>query len=163
MRSYLVGITMLLTVFGCSGPSPVELSTEFDAALKKLRAVTSSGGNQKEFRSSLEALAEASDVSPRAEKIIDAYKVSLELWALMDNPLGSGAKINDGPLIGGFLVPVKDGALGQYDSAKPDKRAWFESMFRIMSENRDIVTEQGDQWAIGPDAVQQLWAKAAKL
>jgi hypothetical protein len=151
----------MLTATGCGGG----VSAEFASALKKIKAVTSVGANKQEFRASLQSLAAASDGSNRADKIVSAYKASLELWDLIDSPQSAGSKIDNSsnPRMGGFTVPVKNGEYKPFEFSKDDQRAWYARMFEFMKANRDLVTVDGDEWQIGPDALPTMWAKASKL
>jgi hypothetical protein len=171
MTVRIVGlIAVLFAVAGCGAGLTGGGSSEFNTAMKKMRAVTSVGANQQEFRAALQGLAAATDGSERADKIISIYKDSLDLWDLMNNPGTSEFKIaGQSEYRGGLSVPVKNDSLRDNEYWKADKRNAIAAVFEILKRHRDIVKVQDSltagelQWVTRPDAVQQLWAKAAKM
>jgi hypothetical protein len=169
---FVISFVLLLCFLatGCGSTGAEGGSAEFNAALKKIRGVTAVGANQQEFRTSLQGLAAATDGTARADKIISTYKDSLDLWDLMTNPATSEFKIaGQSEYRGGLSVPVIGDDLRNNEYWKPEKRNAIAAVFELLKRHRDVVevkkslTEGEHQWVIRPNAVQQMWAKAAKL
>jgi hypothetical protein len=180
MRSICLAVVVgILAAAGCGGGNAgvktetkagENASTEFTVALKKLKAVTTVGGNQQEFRTSLQGLAAATDGSERADKIIGLYKESLELWGLMEDPAAVNFTGTGGEFKGDIAIGIKDGSVAENAGYSTAQKNFLNTVLDFMKTHPELVTIEkstsyglDSRWIIQGDTVQQLWAKAEKM
>lgn len=158
MKSMVVVFMSLCgLMLGCQGAN-----SEFDIGLRKMKAVTSVGANQAEFRAALQNLASVSDGSQRCEKIMSTYKDSLTLWGLFTTEkYAKGARGGSEKTIN---IPVKNDRLEAWDAWDDQKRNWYQQVFDLAKAHPEIIARRSSEtWYVSPDAVQVLWAKAAGM